>query len=246
MIMTNNFINRRIRLIYNPVTLDQGSSHVYGGHRGDCPQENRRGYPLPTHRGEEMELNQSSLVCSLQLYKLYQETYHSTSICIYVVEGVDGQAKSSEITLIQLLSQGKEYQSFSKQTNHVEACLKCRFVNQTHKDLIHGFWGIAHRFVFLTFASSFTGPEASISIDSWTTLLETVNYSMLPIYVVFFFFFEGKPNKIMEVKYIITQLFIITSVIISSLNSDTAYSLVHRVITVLKEILLPSFGSKDV
>lgn len=43
----------------------------------------------------------------------------------------------------------------------------------------------------------------------------------------------------MEVKYIITQLFIMTSVIISSLNSDTAYSLVHRVIMDLKEILLP-------
>lgn len=118
MIMTNNFINRRISLIHNPVTLDQVSSHVYGGHRGDCPQENRRGYPLPTHRGEEKELNQSSLVCSFRLYKLYQETYHFVSICIYVVEGINGQAKSSEITLIQLLSQGKEYQSFSKQTNH--------------------------------------------------------------------------------------------------------------------------------
>lgn len=37
-------------------------------------------------------------------------------------------------------------------------------------------------------------------------------------------FFEGRPEKIMEEKYAITHLFIITSgVITTSLNSDAAY-----------------------
>lgn len=60
------------------------------------------------------------------------------------------------------------------------------------------------------------------------------------------FSFSSKEDLIRSCKYVITQLFIIASVVTSSLNHDAAYILVHKVILFVKEILLPLVISKDV